>query len=120
MKYRLCVGSACSICNCTEACVDNRCGYCCYNKVVCGDRQLSRNCPCHVDYVRSSNVEVDKLRGYRLDVANKYLEEFFGIHHVTAFDRYAAAREDGRRLIKLDHPVDGSGKQQLVEYSAFL
>jgi hypothetical protein len=61
------------------------------------------------------------LRGYRLDVANRFLKEFFGTHHGAAFDRYAAVREDGKRLIKLDHPVDGSGKQQLViECSASL
>lgn len=68
-----------------------------------------------MDYVRIGNLETDNLRGYRLDVANKHLEEFFGAHHVAAFDRYAAAREENnKRLIKLDHLVEGSGTQILL------
>mmetsp|Transcript_15851 Transcript_15851/g.21825 ORF Transcript_15851/g.21825 Transcript_15851/m.21825 type:complete len:544 (-) Transcript_15851:437-2068(-) len=104
--FRLCLGSTCTCCNCIDACLDSLCGRYCSGRMSFGDRILSSYCPCHVDYVNKA-AEQD-IRGYKLDAASQYLEEFFGIHHTTAFERYTTMREDRGRLIKYRSASDGS------------
>jgi len=67
-----------------------------------------------VDYVNKASEQ--DIRGYKLDTASQYLEEFFGMHHTTAFDRYATMREERGRLIKYRNASDGSGENNAVLY----
>jgi hypothetical protein len=106
-RLRLCLGSSCTCCNCVDSLLDNLCSRYCSGRITFGDRIMSRYCPCHVDYV-NNQTQID-IRGYKLDIASQYLEEFFGMHHTTAFDRYVSMHEEKGRLMKYHSSTDGSG-----------